>query len=114
MKKTLLLASFLLGLMTSCSKSEDNCVPGKLEGSCIQGKIETFKQEKRSIAVYSYQVDCEIHYWFHDGSRAWDGSEYIYNDACEEVCQLCGFCVQNICGEKYPSNIDDWTLVWKK
>ncbi len=101
-----------LAMLMSCSKTEEPC--GKPDFSCINDKIEAFKKTEGALAVYRYQVDCDYHYWFRDGSLAWDGAEYVYNTECEEVCYFCGECVQGACAEKYPVNTEDWTLVWKK
>ena len=101
-----------MALLSACNKADDPC--GKPDFSCINEKIEAFKKTEGALAVYRYQVDCEYHYWFHDGAVAWDGAEYIYNTDCEEVCFFCGECLQGACAEKYPVNQDDWTLIWGK
>lgn len=116
MKIGFLSAAILLVLLSSCQKEEVkvDCLIKAWDGTCIEGKIETFKKEERSLAVYSIVVDCETHFWFHDGSMAWDGTEYIYNTECEEVCHLCGLCQPPACMKDYTFDINDWTVVWKK
>jgi hypothetical protein len=116
MKRGLLLAAVAVSLLTSCQKVEEKetCLTASIDGTCIEGKIEAFKKEERSLAIYSIVVDCETHFWFRDGSLAWDGTEYIFNTDCEEVCYICGLCMQPACSKDYPVNINEWTKVWEK
>ncbi|MBK8698983.1 MAG: hypothetical protein IPN29_05360 [Saprospiraceae bacterium] len=98
---------FLL-LLTAASCCHDN------NDACIFSRIEDFKQDKDAIGVYSYEVDGEIHFWFHDGATFYDGSEFIYNADCEEVCRFCGFCIPPACLTAYPTSTSGWEVVWEK
>ncbi|MBI5917750.1 MAG: hypothetical protein HY842_20455 [Bacteroidetes bacterium] len=106
MKKLVFLTSAILAF--AACKKETAC--GEIE-PCLEAKFEEFKASTNAISIRKQEVNGENHYWFNDGSTAWDGVEYILNETCDTVCYFCGECQLPACLEDYTGS---WEVVWEK
>ncbi|MCC6724957.1 MAG: hypothetical protein IT258_10640 [Saprospiraceae bacterium] len=78
MKKHLFLLAFLIPLLPSCCKNEDSTT------DCIDLKIEAFKAEPGSSAIYEYDTPDGKQYLFEHGCI--DCGDYVYDITCTAVC----------------------------
>lgn len=104
MKNLIPIIALLLLFSCKSKDDQDNLIP-----DCIQEQIEN---EATLMAVLTQEVDGEIHYWLNTGVLSLDGTEFIVNNNCEEVCQFCGLCVPPNCNDDY--NADEWTVIWEQ
>ncbi|MFK7808548.1 MAG: hypothetical protein AB8F74_12155 [Saprospiraceae bacterium] len=100
---------FLVLLFAAC-KDKDN-QKDKLP-SCIQGKLEETGFLETILTVRTQVIDGEVHYWLNTDAMHVDGVERIVNEACEEVCYLCGECLPPTCTDDYKN--DDWETIWER
>ena len=64
------------------------------------------------MRVRKMTVKRSDHYWLNDGAAAYDGTEMVYNEFCEEVCKFGGFRKHLDCMDAYEGK--QWELVWEK
>ncbi len=74
--------AFLLCLLSLFGCMKDKQEP--LTTSCIEAKIEAFKQDPSAAAIIKIEKPGEPLYWFQDVYG--DGVEEVVNDLCEFVC----------------------------
>lgn len=97
--------------VASCGKHECTNYPCSV---CINEKIEQFKASEDSKSILTMYVDNEIYYWFNTDAVFFDGTEEIFNEACEQVCIFCGECIPPPCNEKFPYDKTKWQVYWQK
>lgn len=77
---------------------------------CLKEKVGAI--EKKFLIVEKTTVNGADHYWFNDGAAAYDGMEMIYDENCEEICQIGGMRPPSECSKIYADV--KWELVWEK
>ena len=103
------LAALATGLL-ACDKDAEE---GPNLPSCIEERIDaTSSREPEPVyAVYAQDLDGIMHYWFRDGSAAYDGSEDILTADCDTVCFYGGFIGTPPCLEEFDD--EGWVEIWR-
>lgn len=107
--KNLIVCLFFLPFFVACDCKEK--VNIKDIPACVKAIYEPGPtQDSHLIAVKRMEVGNEFHYWLNTGDNAFDGTEYIINEACDTVCSFC-FCPVNPCISKYENG--EWEVVYE-
>ena len=78
----------IIALFASCDQTpaDKTCPPS----SCLNEKITQFKTNPQSIALLAAQINGECVYWFSTEAPFADGTDEVWNQKCETVCQIGG------------------------
>lgn len=106
--KNLLVLCFAISLCSCCKKTVEASDPS----SCLTAKLEEFKLQSDAVSIRTQNVNDEKHYWLNTDARAYDGIEYVLNNACDTVCEIGGFRIPPTCESNY--NFDNWVVIWQK
>jgi hypothetical protein len=116
MKNIFSLLLILIFAFTACSKADNtHCSeePNENISQCIKEKVEEFKTDMLSIAVFKISDD-ECLYYFNSKIGLSDGPQYILNNQCDTVCEICGECFSPSCAKKLLKKLNKDKFVWKK
>jgi hypothetical protein len=91
-----------------CKKDKEE----SLNISCIEEKIETFKQDPSAAAIVKIEKPGDTLYWFEDIYG--DGIEEVLNESCEVVCITDCECTGNFvfCDETHFNH--PMEIIWEK
>jgi hypothetical protein len=102
-----LICIVLISISACCHQTKNET------SACMLEKINAFKSNGSAKAVLSIEVKGETYFWLNDDATYFDGSEYIYDNACNNVCYFCGECAFPECVKDFPYDKTKWEVVWK-
>ncbi len=109
--KNYLFCFLLLTFFVACHCDDDTetqTIP-----QCVEALYEPGSaQDTNLLSVQKMEINGEYHYWLNNGSMAFDGAEFVINEACDTVCFLCGFCGPPDCMSDYENG--EWEIIWEK
>jgi|GEM_PF-724844 len=114
---TVLILLLFAGFSCTESGSDDQVLNGvcgvKSVPGCILTLIEAFEQQPDAAYVLSIVSKGERVYWFRENNNMADDSEPVYNEQCEQVCDMDCECAGPFTNCPVAP-ISDWEVIWQK